>query len=249
MPGKYHIDPGFFRRGRNVGSHRCTAASSVCIICGLMYRQNLPCRVTRLCILNQPVHRSLHVTDIATVIHNCHIYIAIGCRPAAAGSMCRQIKNTAGNIRMGIALELMVTQHMDDIRITQISSTQQVDGLSGLQIAGRLVHRITGLNAKIILTDLQFIKNVRNIGAVLCLNIAQQEEFLSGIFRCPAAEYGSLRPAVTATHLIFVGGIRFQPCHGYFIDIRSLIAIGHKGPQHRLCCQNSPFFISLFAVT
>ena len=55
---------------------------------------------------------------------------------------------------MGITLELMVTQYMDDIRITQISSTQQIDSLGSLQIAGRLVHRITGLNAKIILTDL-----------------------------------------------------------------------------------------------
>ena len=248
MSGKYHIDPGFFCRCGDISSHRCAATSGICIICRLMDRQDLPCCVTRLCILYQPIHRCLHVTDIATVIHNCHIYIAVGCGPAAARSMYGQVKNAADNIRMGIALELMVAQHMDDIRIPQISSTQQIDGLGSLPITGGLVYRITGLNAKIILTNFQFIKDVCNICAILCLNISQQEEFLSSIFHCPAVEYSSLRPAIAAAHLIFVAGIRFQACHRYFIDIRSLIAIGHKGPQHCLRRQNSPFLISLFTV-
>ena len=89
MPGKHHVDSSFFCRRGDIGGHRCAAASGICIICRLMDCQDFPCCVARLRILNQPIHRRLHVSDITTVIHNCHIYIAVGCRPAAARSMCR----------------------------------------------------------------------------------------------------------------------------------------------------------------
>ena len=237
MAGEHHINAGRLRRRRDILIHRSVAALGICVIGGLVDREDLPGSIAVLGIPHQPLRRRLHIAGIAAVVDDGHIDVAIGGGPAAAHTVFGQGEHAAGDVGIAVALKLMVAQNVDHVGAAQLLRVQQFGHLIQLGEIGRSIHCVASLDAEVVAAGSQLFENMGDIGHIIGLDVAQHEELLGRTGRADGEALRRLRPVVTGGHLIFIGCACGQASQRDAVHVHRVIAACNKGTQLR--CRRS----------
>ena len=195
-------------------------------------------------ILNQPLCELLKRIFVRSVIQHRNINITALHRVPGGGDpeyrFCR-------NGIIAAVVCLMVANHMDHVCVTDAFQRKQLQGIVPLIIITDVVHCVTQLNAKMILSIQQFRNPSHACQGILLLNISNEEEagFIFSHGNCKAPDIG---PDATVTDPIIVGCSGCQSGQRHIVHAVDLLA-GSVGNQpacafhldciaHVGCCGN-----------
>ena len=203
-----------------------------------MHGQDLPVSGAGLGILLQPIQRGAQLRSVAGVVDDGQIHVAVGAGVAASAVAGIQAEHGLGLQRL--ALQLMVAQDLHHVGAAHGAAVEEAGVLVPVLIGVGVIHRIAGLDTEVPVAALEGIADGSDIGQVIGLDIAQNEEV--GMVRLPVGggEGRHIRPQLTAAHLIVIGGTGGQAGEGDVAEVRGDVAALGEGHLGGIGCDGHP---------
>ena len=205
VSGEHEINPRLLRCRGQIVMHERIPCLGIGAVGRYVHGQHLPAAGGCLCILHQPI-KCLLILSGGGVVDHRHIDVAVfnGVVTAAAG--CRQIVHGPGDLRIHIAVELVVTQNVDHIHAVHHLRIEHLGQRIPVGIPRAVVHGVAGLDGEVIrlAVTAQRLEDLLHIGGIGGLRVADDEEVgLAGIG--VHGELQHIAPGLAVAHRVVVG--------------------------------------------
>ena len=225
MSGEYYVDPQLVHY---LGDQRIdlrVTTGFIGVIGRLVHRQDLPIRIAGLNVRLQPLQCAAQLRSVSGIVDDGQVHIAVGAGIAAAAVAGIQAKHGFG--LQGLALQLVVTKHLHHIGAAHGLAVKQAGVILPALIGIGVIHGVAGLEAEVPVLTLEDIADGGDIGQVLRLDVAQDEEVGVILLSVRGGKGCLIRPQVAAAHLIVVGSAGRQPGQENVIKVcRDISALG-----------------------
>ena len=229
MPGEHEVDAHLVQHAGYHFVDLRIAAGDIGVVRGLMHAQDLPLGTALRRILLQPVQSLSQLALGSGIVDHGKIHIAIGNGIVAAWAAVGQVIDRRGRRAVAVTGILVVAQNVEDVHAAELIRAQHAGHFPPIAQAGGVIHRVAGLNAQRVIAPADHIGQRRDIGQILCLNIAQNKEVQR--IRPVEGEGLFLGPGAVPAHPVPIGLTGRQAADGDAVGHNGLVAAAGKGAK------------------